>query len=42
VVAIVIKVLGKDLLERKIKRGESQWVARESKPVTLEMCKRQF
>ena len=41
-IASVGRLFGADLLDRRIKPGESHWQDREKHVDTLETCKRQF
>ena len=40
--ALVLKLLGKDLLDRSPKKKHSYWVDKQRDPQTLERSKRQF
>jgi hypothetical protein len=42
VAAIAARILGKDLLDRKITPGKTQWQTRDNLPVDLETSRRQF
>ena len=41
-VALVFRVLGKDLLDRRTEKGESYWYERETDDQTMNRSKRQF
>jgi hypothetical protein len=42
VVAILTRLFGRDLLDRRIKPRETYWHEHDQEPVTLETCRRQF
>jgi len=42
IAAVIARILGRDLLDRRIKVGTSQWHEREPLPVDLESSRRQF
>jgi len=42
VAAIIARLIGADLLDRRMKPKETLWKTREQVPVDLDACKRQF